>query len=80
LSHWGPITRTVEDAALMLNVISKPDARDFTAVPYDNRDYLVGLNSGIRGLKIGYCRDFGMPDMLEKEVGQLIDRGVEKLK
>lgn len=35
VSHVGPMTRTVEDSALMLNVIAEPDARDWHALPYD---------------------------------------------
>jgi aspartyl-tRNA(Asn)/glutamyl-tRNA(Gln) amidotransferase subunit A len=56
LWHQGPIARTVADAALMLNVISAPDARDFYAAPPFGIDFLAGLDDGIRGLRIGYSR------------------------
>src|SRR5499427_6987936 len=49
VAHVGPITRTVGDAALMLNVLSLPDARDWHALPYDARDYRFGLETGVRG-------------------------------
>ena len=35
VAHTGPMTRSVADAALMLNVIAKPDARDWHSLPYD---------------------------------------------
>ncbi len=59
VSHIGPLTRTVGDAALMLNVLSLPDARDWFALPYDGRDYRIGLDDGVRGLKIAFSTDLG---------------------
>ena len=43
LSHAGPMTRTVEDAALMMTVIAEPDPRDWYALPPESRDYRIGL-------------------------------------
>jgi len=54
LSHAGPIARTVTDAALMLNVISGPDTRDWFSLPYDHRDWRVGLDDGVAGLRIAF--------------------------
>lgn len=57
LSHYGPITRCVEDAALMLDVISQPDRRDWLALPPD-APYLAALGNFaqiIPGLRIGIC-------------------------
>ncbi len=59
IAHVGPITRTVTDAALMLNVLSQPDHRDWTALPYDVRDYRVGLDDGVRGLRIAFSATLG---------------------
>ena len=47
VAHVGPMTRSVADAALMLNVLSLPDARDWHALPYDARDYRTGLDQGV---------------------------------
>ena len=47
------------DAALMLNVLTQPDARDWTSLPYDPRDYTVGLDDGIRGLRIALSPTLG---------------------
>ena len=54
VAHLGPHTMSVRDAALMMNVLKKPDARDWTALPPDATDYTLGLEDGIRGLRIAY--------------------------
>lgn len=54
LSQAGPLTRTVEDAALMLTVIAQGDASDPFALPDEHVDYRVGLNEGVAGLRIGF--------------------------
>lgn len=59
IAHVGPITRTVTDAALMLDVLSQPDYRDWTALPYDARDYRAGLEDGVRGLRIAFSATLG---------------------
>jgi len=59
LAHVGPMTRTVADAALMLTVISEPDARDWFALPFEARDYRDGLYGGVEGLRIAYSPDLG---------------------
>ena len=63
LSHVGPMTRTVGDAALMLNVLSLPDARDWSALPYDGRDYRIGLDDGIAGLRVAFSLTLGFADV-----------------
>jgi aspartyl-tRNA(Asn)/glutamyl-tRNA(Gln) amidotransferase subunit A len=60
VAHVGPMTRTVTDAALMMNVLSLPDARDWHALPHDGRDYRVGLEDGVKGLRIAYSADLVM--------------------
>ncbi len=59
LSHVGPLARHVRDAALMLNVLARPDARDPYALPPDGRDYLDGIEGGVRGWRIAYSPDLG---------------------
>ena len=59
VAHVGPMTRTVTDTALMLNVLSLPDARDWLALPHDPRDYRIGLDEGVRGLRIAYSANLG---------------------
>jgi aspartyl-tRNA(Asn)/glutamyl-tRNA(Gln) amidotransferase subunit A len=64
----GPMTRTVEDAALLMNVISRPDTRDFMSLPFEQRDYtrLDGLDP--RGLKIALLPDMGVGLPVHPEV------------
>jgi aspartyl-tRNA(Asn)/glutamyl-tRNA(Gln) amidotransferase subunit A len=60
LSHIGPLARSVEDAALLLTVLADPDPRDGQALPPDPRDYRVGLEEGVRGLRIAFSPDLGL--------------------
>src|SRR6202023_344771 len=59
LSNVGPMTRHVRDAALLLNTLSRPDHRDPHALPPDDRDWLDGIEDGVRGLRIAYSPDLG---------------------
>jgi aspartyl-tRNA(Asn)/glutamyl-tRNA(Gln) amidotransferase subunit A len=76
VAHVGPITRTVTDAALMLTVISEPDARDWHALPYDPRDYRVGLEDGVRGLRIAFSEDLGYAKV-DSEVRRIVKAAVK---
>jgi aspartyl-tRNA(Asn)/glutamyl-tRNA(Gln) amidotransferase subunit A len=60
----GPMTRTVADAALLMNVLSRPDPRDFMSLPSASHDYLHDLDQlDVRTLKIGFLPDMrvGLP-------------------
>jgi aspartyl-tRNA(Asn)/glutamyl-tRNA(Gln) amidotransferase subunit A len=59
VAHVGPMTRTVEDGALLLTLLTQPDNRDFYAVPADGRDYRKSLKSGIKGLRVAYAPTLG---------------------
>jgi aspartyl-tRNA(Asn)/glutamyl-tRNA(Gln) amidotransferase subunit A len=60
LRHTGPLTRTVADAALTLDVIAGPDERDPHSLPSDSaKGYLASLEQGVRGLKVGYSPTLG---------------------
>ena len=59
LSHAGPMTRTVADAALMLTVMAEGDPRDPAALAPDGRDYGDGLEDGVAGLRIAFSPDLG---------------------
>ncbi len=76
IAHVGPITRTVADAALMLTVLSLPDHRDWTALPYDARDYRVGLDDGVRGLRIAFSANLGYATV-HPEVANALARAVK---
>jgi aspartyl-tRNA(Asn)/glutamyl-tRNA(Gln) amidotransferase subunit A len=54
----GPMTRTVRDAALMMNVVARYDPRDWVAVRAES-DYVAGLDDGVAGLRIALCPGLG---------------------
>ena len=54
LSCPGAVTHTVTDTALMMNVMTEHDPRDWLASKPDGVDYLAGLEDGIKGLKVAY--------------------------
>jgi aspartyl-tRNA(Asn)/glutamyl-tRNA(Gln) amidotransferase subunit A len=59
LSHCGPMARDIQDLALMLNVLSRTDARDpYRGAPREV-DYLHELGAGVGGLRIGYSPRLG---------------------
>ena len=74
LWHQGPIARTVEDAALMLSVIARPDARDWYQAPPLNIDYREGLDDGVKGLRIAYSRTLGYA-RVDAAVAERVDHG-----
>ncbi|MCH2395040.1 amidase [Oceanibaculum sp.] len=84
LSHVGPMTRTVGDTALMMNAIAMPDARDWFSLPYDGRDYRIGLEDGVEGLRIAYSPALGyakvdpvIAEVVKRAVQVFVDMGAE---
>ena len=75
VAHVGPMTRTVMDAALMLNVLAQPDARDWHALPYDPRDWRTGLEQGVADLRIAYSPALGYAKV-DPEVAALVRKAV----
>ena len=59
LRHIGGITRTVRDAALLLNVIAGPDERDASSLPPTETDYVIELDRGIEGVRAAFSPDMG---------------------
>lgn len=57
--HHGPMARTVEDAALMLDVMAGPHPRDPTSLPDDGTDYRGATERSIEGFEVAYTPDFG---------------------
>lgn len=58
LDQAGPITRTVEDCAIVLNIISGYDPKDSTSVKKDLPDYSKNLEKNIKGLKFGVPKEY----------------------
>ncbi len=78
LSSTGPLARTVQDAARMLTVISQPDARDWYAAAPQGIDFELGLDRGIRGMRIAYSPALG-GTQADPQVLQLVEAAVGKL-
>jgi aspartyl-tRNA(Asn)/glutamyl-tRNA(Gln) amidotransferase subunit A len=77
LDHCGPITRTVEDAALMLNVLAGYDHLDITSVEHAREDYVTGMKQPISGFRLGI--PIGAFDGVDPQVGQLVHAAINLL-
>ena len=76
VAHVGPMTRTVTDAALMMNVLSLPDSRDWHSLPHDGHDYRIGLEDGVKGLRIAYSADLGYAKV-DPEIAKIVAKAVK---
>ena len=77
VAHVGPHARSVDDLALALNVLSRPDARDWTSLPYDARDYRIGLADGVRGLRVAFSPDLGYVRNVHPEVAASVRKAAQ---
>jgi Asp-tRNA(Asn)/Glu-tRNA(Gln) amidotransferase A subunit family amidase len=59
-SHSGPLSRTVEDAALMLGAMSGPHPRDPLSLPDEGIDYIAATRRSIKGMRVAYSPNFGI--------------------
>ena len=76
--HCGPMARTVEDCALLLQAIAGYDARDAGSIECEIPNYRSGLNSGIKNVRIGALRHYWEEDMpahpdLKRAMNEAID-------
>lgn len=79
LDHVGPLTKTVKDAATVLQVIAGRDPMDSTSAGVPVPDYVAELDQPIRGMKIGVPKEY-FGDGLDDEVRQSIEAAIAKLK
>jgi len=63
LDQAGPIARSAEDCAILLNSMSGYDSKDTTCLDLPNQDLLETINNPIKGLKIGVVKEFDMSDL-----------------
>jgi aspartyl-tRNA(Asn)/glutamyl-tRNA(Gln) amidotransferase subunit A len=77
LSHVGPMTRSVRDAALLLNVIAAPDDRDLVSLPSGTTDYVTACDGGIRGLRVAWSATLGYAKV-DPEVAQLAEAAAKR--
>src|SRR5213594_550721 len=80
LSHIGPMTRTVTDAALMLNVCAGPDSRDSLSLPAERVDYVKALQGGIKGLRVAWVPDPGYAKLVDPEVVAVCARAAKRFR
>lgn len=59
VAHIGPHTMDVRDAALAMNVMKRPDARDWTSLPPNDDDYTATLGQGFAGLRVAFSPRLG---------------------
>lgn len=75
LDHVGPMTRSVEDCALLLNVLAGHDPRDPASAAVPVPDYTRRLRDGVRGLRIGVVRDYFF-QRLDPEVRSAVEAAI----
>lgn len=73
--HAGPLTRTVQDAALMLNAMAGYDPADPASIPMPSEDFTRKLHLGVRGLRIGVLRDYFF-DKLQDGIGDAVANAI----
>jgi len=78
LDQGGPMTRSAEDAALMLNVMAGFDPRDSTSLDRSVPDYSATLGDSIEGLKIGLPKEF-FGEGLDPKIAQIVADAVAEL-
>ena len=76
VSHVGPMTRTVADAAHLLRAMAGPYPRDYTSLEAPPEDYPARLDDGIAGLKVAFSPDLGHA-RVDPEVAALVRRAAE---
>ena len=78
LDHIGPLTRTVEDAAILLRTIAGRDPLDSTSADVPVPDYPAELQKPVRGLKLGVAKEY-FGEGLDREVRAAVEAAIQKL-
>jgi aspartyl-tRNA(Asn)/glutamyl-tRNA(Gln) amidotransferase subunit A len=79
LDHVGPLTRTVEDTALAMNVLAGYDTQDPASVQVTIPDYTNSLDKQVRGLKVGVIKEY-MEEGADAEVRQGVENALDTLR
>lgn len=79
LDQAGPITKTIEDAALMLGQMASHDPKDSTSIDAPVPDYTKALGQSIKGLRVGVPKEYRI-DGMAPETEKLWQQGIEWLK
>ncbi|MFQ5482597.1 MAG: amidase family protein, partial [Nitrospinaceae bacterium] len=78
LDQIGPMTKSVEDAAWMMNVIAGHDPLDSTSADVPVPDFVAGINREVRGLKVGIPREY-FTSGLDPVIEQAVRKGISTL-
>src|SRR5882724_8991602 len=78
LDHCGPIVRTVEDAAHMLNVLAGYDKLDIASVEHPKEDYAAGMKQPVSGFRLGIPRG-PFFDLLDADVAKAVEAAIAVL-
>src|SRR5579871_6066020 len=78
LDHIGPLTKTVKDAALVLQTIAGRDPMDSTSADVPVPNYVAELSKPVRGLKIGVAKEY-FGEGLDPEVRSSVEAAIQKL-
>ena len=78
LDQIGPLTRSVEDAALMLQVIAGHDTADSTSLDVEVPDYLSDLHKGVDGMKLGLPKEY-FGEGIDPAVRECVERSIKRL-
>jgi aspartyl-tRNA(Asn)/glutamyl-tRNA(Gln) amidotransferase subunit A len=79
VAHVGPMARTVADLALMMNLLAKPDVRDWHNLPDDAKDYTNELETGLRGKRVAFSLTLGGKPKIVPEVETLVKAAAKRL-
>lgn len=74
----GPLTRTVSDAALMLDVTAGHDSRDPLSMPDPTESFLANLNGDLSGWRIAYSETLGLDIHVDAEISAIVRAAVQK--
>jgi aspartyl-tRNA(Asn)/glutamyl-tRNA(Gln) amidotransferase subunit A len=77
LSHVGPLARHVSDAALLLTIIAAPDWRDNFAWNTAAPDYRLGIEDGVRSLRIAWSPRLGSSTTINKEIAGACEKAAQ---
>ena len=78
LDQGGPMARSAEDAALMLQVMAGHDPKDSTSIKHDVPDYAASLNNSLQGLRIGLPKEF-FNTQLDSSIQVVIQTAIKEL-
>lgn len=79
LDQIGPVTKDVEDCAIVLNSIAGHDKKDSTSIKVESKDYTNSLKQSIEGLKIGVPKEY-FKEGLNSEVEKAVKEAIKELK